>query len=333
MKRIKAAAVLLVMTFILSSCTGGISDDTVASVGEETVSAGEIAFLIAQNVEAVKKQMEGMEDSEKQEYWNTDVDGKKPADIIKENAMEYLLNYAAFAQASKDEGISVSSSEVKTKMNTAFSQEDLKKYKDTYGVSSDAVRKVVRKQLLYQKYLTRILEKKKDYNPTEEQLAELFKSDYFKAKHILFKITDSETGAEYSPEQVAEIREKAENVLSRAKRGEDFDKLMNEFSEDPGLSSNPDGYVFTDGEMITEFQDAVKNLPENGISELVKSSYGFHIIKRLPLDDADMAAKQSDLTVKFKSKYTDTYAESLKSKYDVKQDDTKLNEITVNTGI
>ena len=63
---------------------------------------------------------------------------------------------------------------------------------------------------------------------------------------------------------------------------------MNENSEDTGLETNPDGYVFTDGTMVSEFEDAVKGLkPGEYTKELVESSYGYHIIKRLELSRND----------------------------------------------
>ena len=60
---------------------------------------------------------------------------------------------------------------------------------------------------------------------------------------------------------------------------------MNQYSEDTGLSNNPNGYTFTEGQMVTEFYDGAKALAEDEVSELVKSSYGYHIIKRVKLDD------------------------------------------------
>lgn len=98
---------------------------------------------------------------------------------------------------------------------------------------------------------------------------------YTVAKHILFS-TEGKNDAEK-----AEVKKTAQTILRRIKNGADFDKLMNEYSEDPGLASYPDGYTFTDGQMVPEFESAAKALKNNQVSELVETDYGYHIIKKV----------------------------------------------------
>lgn len=61
-----------------------------------------------------------------------------------------------------------------------------------------------------------------------------------------------------------------------------FDQLMDTYNQDPGMSSNPNGYLFTDGDMVTEFENAVKALDLGSCSSTpVQSQFGWHIILRL----------------------------------------------------
>ena len=63
---------------------------------------------------------------------------------------------------------------------------------------------------------------------------------------------------------------------------ETFDALMNQYGTDPGMKSDPRGYIFTDGDMVTEFENAVKALNLGACSNVpVKSSFGYHVILRL----------------------------------------------------
>jgi parvulin-like peptidyl-prolyl isomerase len=128
----------------------------------------------------------------------------------------------------------------------------------------------------------------------DEEIGEYIKSNYVKAAHILFSIMDTSTQQMYDEATIASKKQLAEDTLNKINAGEDFNKLMNELSEDPGLATSPDGYVFTKNEMVPEFEKAAFGLEENKVSELVETSYGYHIIKRLPLEvNEDLIAQYS----------------------------------------
>ena len=106
---------------------------------------------------------------------------------------------------------------------------------------------------------------------------------YLYAKHILFRTVDDERNA-LSEEEIAKKKEEAENVLAQLRDcpAEDlpdlFDSLMQQYSEDTGLLSYPDGYYFRAGEMVPAFEETTRTLEENGLSDLVETDYGYHII-------------------------------------------------------
>ena len=67
----------------------------------------------------------------------------------------------------------------------------------------------------------------------------------------------------------------AQTVAEEARRGVDFDELVEKYGEDPGMENNTDGYYFTDdGSMVKEFQDASFALDEGDISDPVKTTHG-----------------------------------------------------------
>ena len=317
---------------LLAGCSGS-SGDVVVNVKNETVTEGELLFFIANTVEGITNQyMSGMTDEQKKEYWQTEIDGKKPTDYIRESALSELIHYTVLSQAAKDSGITVSDSEVNTQFSKSYDGDIVSKLKEDYGVSKASIKAVLRKQILREKYIDRVVSKEEGFEPSEEDLNKLFNENYLKAKHILVMTVDPNTNQPLDEEKIKEKEKLAENILSRLKRGEDFDKLMNEYSEDSGLQAYPEGYVFTEGEMVTEFYEGTKALEINQISELVPSTYGYHIIKRTELLPADIKDKEETVRQTYKNNYITSLTDSLKSKYEISQDDAKINAVPVKTG-
>ena len=129
--------------------------------------------------------------------------------------------------------------------------------------------------------------------PSDEDIQKYYEENYITAKHILISTVDPASGETKRTDE--EAKKEAQSILDRIKAGEDFDTLMNEYSEDTGLSNNPNGYTFTEGQMVTEFYDGAKALAEDEVSELVKSDYGYHIIKRVKLDDSQLDNYKNDI--------------------------------------
>jgi peptidyl-prolyl cis-trans isomerase D len=122
---------------------------------------------------------------------------------------------------------------------------------------------------------------------SEQDILNAFNSEgdhlQVRARHILFKVDD--------PAKEAEVKSKAEAVLAEARQGKDFAELARKYSQDTNSAINGgDVGFFRREQMATEFSDAAYALEPGSISDLVKSSYGFHIIKTeekktLTLDD------------------------------------------------
>src|ERR1700726_791685 len=101
------------------------------------------------------------------------------------------------------------------------------------------------------------------------------------AEHILL-MTVGKTDAE-----IEEIHQKAEDVLKQAKKGTNFEELAKKYSEDPGSKDKGGdlGWI-TQGQTVPEFEKAAFTLPKGSISDLVKTQYGFHVIKVLDKETA-----------------------------------------------
>lgn len=148
---------------------------------------------------------------------------------------------------------------------------------------------------------------------------------YLNATHILLMTIDPSTGEALDDAAVAEKKELAEKLAAELAEIKDVEKLQERFAElkqeyceDTGKETYPDGYIFTPGTMVTEFEDTVKALEDYQVSEPVLSKYGYHIIMRLPLT-VDSVLKTSDAGTELNARAlaaNQKYGEELDACYD-----------------
>jgi len=95
------------------------------------------------------------------------------------------------------------------------------------------------------------------------------------ARHILFSLAATAT-----TEEKTQVRATATGVLTRARAGEDFPTLAKTYSQDTATAADGgDLGFFERGRMVPAFEEAVFNLTAGGISDLVETPFGLHIIK------------------------------------------------------
>ena len=102
-------------------------------------------------------------------------------------------------------------------------------------------------------------------------------------EHILLMTV----GAGKTDAEVEEIRKKAQDILNQAKKGSNFEDLAKKYSEDPGTKDKGGdlGWIIQ-GQTVAEFEKAAFTLPKGSISDLVKTQYGFHILKIIDKESA-----------------------------------------------
>ena len=104
-----------------------------------------------------------------------------------------------------------------------------------------------------------------------------------KAKHILFKVAQDDT-----EEVKNKVKERAEKVLEKARKGDDFAALAKEYSEGPSKSQGGDLGYFKTGQMEPPFEEAAFALKKGEISDLVQTRFGYHIILVEDIKEAGM---------------------------------------------
>ena len=269
----------------------GCSEKYVATVGDEKITEGEFLFYL----NSIKSQMIGTELQSEEDWETQEIEGMKAIDFAKERALEAAsanVAYVEIADSLDIELTDVDEEYIKRTKESLISarggESGYKKYLKENNISDDFIQMLCESMI----YSSKLAEKAVDESPaTEEEKNKLFSelSVYgnYKAKHILLSVVDGETMQPLDEETVKSAKIKADDIFNRVKNGEDFDALMNEFSEDPGLETNPDGYLFSTGEMVPEFESCVASLEFNSIG-FTESQFGYHIIKRLPIEMKDV---------------------------------------------
>lgn len=123
---------------------------------------------------------------------------------------------------------------------------------------------------------------------------------YVSANHILFMTMDKSTGEKVDEATAAEKKAQAEAVYAELSAIDDVDELLarfkelkEQYDEDTGKTYYPDGYTYTPGTMVSEFEAAVNSMEAYDVSEPVETSYGYHVIMRMPLTSQNLLSDAS----------------------------------------
>ena len=171
------------------------------------------------------------------------------------------------------------------------------------------------------------------YTPTEEELKtqmDAIKAKYETAtvKHVLIKTVD-DSGKELPADQLKAVETKANEVLKKALAGEDMAGLAKTYSEDPGSKDQGGEYTFPKGQMVPEFEE-VAFTGEIGkvYPKLVKTSYGYHIMKVEKRDSGDAGQIKKESEQAAKVKYAQEELMRLSEKLTIKTMD-RYNTISI----
>jgi peptidyl-prolyl cis-trans isomerase D len=142
------------------------------------------------------------------------------------------------------------------------------------------------------RYVTIPLERfTQHYSPSAEEVRDYYtehletfqRPEQVRARHILFKVASSA-----SAEQEAQVRTRAEAVVTALRNGEDFATLAKQHSEDAATAAQGGdlGY-FPRGQMVAPFEEAAFSLPVGQLSDLVRTPFGWHILQVEDKREAD----------------------------------------------
>lgn len=307
MKKImKLCALLcvLVMTLVSFSACQVVDNTKLATVNGEDITKADFDYYYY----VVKQTMlseANVSATGATEFWKeTEIDGKNAGDVAKERALEEAVKMAVQKQKATELGITIDEEGRKIiNQQKATVIENLGgrgQYKDALkemGMTEKSLDAFMEHSYYSGMLYAKMSAEDAKYAVSDEAADAYTMENNIAAKHILFSTVD-ESGAPLGQEDIAAKKKLADETLAKIKGGADFDALMNELSEDPGLATSPNGYEFGRGEMVEPFEKAAFALSIGGVSELVETNYGYHIIKRIPRNfDAETLASLRESSV------------------------------------
>ena len=328
MKRILSVVTIGVMTAAtLAGCgnkgTAGASaasSDAAVTMDQGSISMGE-ARLYAY---VMRNQYEAYYGSS---IWDMEVEeGVTLGDSMKDVITDQLVQMIILSSQAEDYGVSLNDED-----NQAV-EEYVENFKTNIGedvmekevFTEDNIRSVVQNSTLAGK-VSQAMFDAEEVELTDEEKAD---ATCIKVQHILISTTDTTkkddegNNVDMTDEEkevyLAEQKEKAEEALARAKNGEDFQSLADEYSsENAGFefSFDKNGYDPVNmSSMVEPFYTAAWQLGEGEISDLVESQYGYHIIKCVSLNDEE--ATQASITTAENNKKSTSLDEKVKQQVD-----------------
>jgi peptidyl-prolyl cis-trans isomerase C len=196
--------------------------------------------------------------------------------------LNVLINSKLLFQKAVSSGIKATDSEVQAEFQkiakTFASDAEMNSALASQNTDRAGLEKSLYENLMMSKIVDENVNKK--ITVTQEDLAKYYSSnpkefqhpDIVRTSHILIQVAGD------APEQDAKAKERAEAILARIKKGEDFAKLAKENSVDSSASRGGDIGFASREALDAEYSEVAFSLPVGG-TKLVKSQYGYHIIK------------------------------------------------------
>lgn len=274
----------------------GIPGSTVMmTVDEKEVHASDLYYWLAYNADYIKQYYSIMGGEEGAINWDDTLGGTQSVkDYVKEEAKQTAVLYNAVLSNTAAAGYAFDSDdpqytkELEAAKSNLGGEEAFARFLKEMCLTEDSFETLNSVAVVYDHMRQGLYRSGGEFEPTKEELDQFIQDkDLLAARHILLMTKDPATGEDLAEDAVAQKKAKAEELLGQlqgiedsAQRSETFSKLMKENSEDSGLESFPNGYLFTAGDMVPEFEQATRDLEIGAVSGIVESDYGYHIILR-----------------------------------------------------
>ena len=200
------------------------------------------------------------------------------------NLLRDLIDQQLLIERAKDMGINVETDLVKRldevrKQNNLATMDDLEKAVEKQGIVWEDYKQQMRNGLLTQEVIRQEVGGRMDIGTDEvKKYYDAHKQDFVRPEQVelseIFLSTEGKT-----PEEIAAIKTKADDLHKRIVKGDDFAELAKRYSEGSTAQDGGDLGTFERGQLAPQLEDAVFKLDKNGITDVIQTKTGFEILK------------------------------------------------------
>lgn len=329
------AATAVILTFAASCSSGGyalkIGDKTISAKRYEAAATSiKSQFLTSNNLDDTK------------DLWDKYIDSTYTSTVqeyLDAMVQSYLITYNLYSIHFDELGLKLdqeTTDKIEKTMsdlvNQYGSREALDKNLQAQGFSYDEFEQQYYDEAKKDAVIMYYFGPNSTENPVSREALRAYYEEYYtKVKHVFLSTKDDE-GNDLSNDKKAEIGVKANEIYEKAAGGEDFEKLIDEYNEDPGMATNPNGYVFSseDTSYTRVFHNAAFDMKQGEI-RLVQSNLGYHIMKKYSFTDEDIFSPDVEVTLieNMMSEESTKILDGLKERIGVKYNNSVLNELSV----
>jgi peptidyl-prolyl cis-trans isomerase SurA len=204
----------------------------------------------------------------------------------RKNLLRDMIDQQLLIERAKDMDISVDTDLVKRlddvrKQNNLASMEDLEKAVESQGIVWEDYKNQMRNSLLTQQVIQREVGGRLDIGSDEvKKYYEAHKQEYNRPEQValaeIFLSTE-----DTSPEEIAAVRTRADDLHNRLVKGEDFTVLVKRYSQGSTAQEGGDLGNFERGQLAKQLEDAVFGLDKGQFTDVIQTKTGFEILKVL----------------------------------------------------